>query len=231
MDQAPARTSDELQARYPGDLARRVAHRRKELGKSIEEIATKAGIDPGYLKYFEENASARLSGGAVILLALALETTPEELYGGHVEEVPRGRGPAGPSPELRTLTAEQCWAHLEAGGVGRIVFLSDRGPVAHPVNFASIGGDVVVSTTAAAARALEDQPRVSFQIDRVDEPMREGWSVLATGSARWVDDPDELVELAALGLEPWAGGARHTMIRIAPDEVTGRVIIQRGRPD
>jgi nitroimidazol reductase NimA-like FMN-containing flavoprotein (pyridoxamine 5'-phosphate oxidase superfamily) len=222
-------TSEELQALHPGDLARRAAHRRKELGKSIEEVASKAGIDPGYLKYFEENASARLSGGAVILLALALETTPEELYGGHVGRPP-GRGGAGPNPELRELTAEQCRAHLEAGGVGRIVFVSERGPVAHPVNFASSGGDVVVSTSVEGAGALEDQERVSFQIDRVDEPMREGWSVLATGSARWVDDPDELVELAALGLEPWAGGARHTLIRITPDEVTGRVIIQHGTP-
>jgi nitroimidazol reductase NimA-like FMN-containing flavoprotein (pyridoxamine 5'-phosphate oxidase superfamily) len=212
-------------ATHPSDLARRAAHRRKELGKSIEEVAAKAGIDPGYLRYFEANATARLSGGSLILLAMALETTPGELTGGNLERPP-GRGGPGPSPELRELTPEQCQAHLEVGGVGRVVYVSERGPVAHPVNFASTGGDVVISTTGAAAERLEDQGRVSFQIDRVDEAMSEGWSVLVTGRARWVDDPDELVEVAALELEPWAGGPRHTIIRITPDVVTGRVIIQ-----
>jgi nitroimidazol reductase NimA-like FMN-containing flavoprotein (pyridoxamine 5'-phosphate oxidase superfamily) len=76
-------------------------------------------------------------------------------------------------------------------GVGRVVFVSSRGPVAHPLSFAVSEGDVIVSTTVDHARRLEDQPRVSFQIDRVDESMGEGWSVLVTGPARRVDDSDE----------------------------------------
>ena len=42
---------------HPGDLARRITRRRIELGKSIEEVADKAGLDPGYLRYFEESAT------------------------------------------------------------------------------------------------------------------------------------------------------------------------------
>ena len=56
--------------------------------------------------------------------------------------------------------------------------------------------------------------------------MGEGWSVLVTGRARRVDDPDEIVALAALGLVPWAGGRRHVLVRIRPDEITGRLIVQ-----
>ncbi len=67
---------------------------------------------------------------------------------------------------------------------------------------------------------------MSFEIDRVDESMSEGWSVLVTGAARRVDDPEEVVALAGLGLEPWAGGPRHALVRIHPDEMTGRVITQ-----
>jgi nitroimidazol reductase NimA-like FMN-containing flavoprotein (pyridoxamine 5'-phosphate oxidase superfamily) len=207
-----------------GDLARRVAHRRNELGKSIEEVAEKTGVDPAYLRYFEESPDARLSAGTMILLAMALDTSPEELYGARVERAP-GPGRAIPHGELRTLTPEQCAAHLEGGGVGRLVYLAERGPVAHPVNFVMSDGDIVVSTTPPQANQLESQEHAAFQIDRVDEAMREGWSVLVSGRARRIDDPEELVELAALGLEPWAEGNRHAIVRIRPEIVTGRVIV------
>jgi transcriptional regulator with XRE-family HTH domain len=222
---SPSKAAPEPSSPRAGDLARRVAHRRNELGKSIEEVAEQAGIDPAYLRYFEGSPDARLSAGTMLLLAMALDTTPEQLHGGGVGRPP-GPGRAGPHPELRTLSREQCAAHLEAGGVGRIVFLADRGPVAHPVNFVMSEGDVVLSTTPAQASELEAQQRASFQIDRVDEAMSEGWSVLATGPARLVDDPDEIVDLSSLGLEPWAGGNRHALVRIHPEEVTGRVIVQ-----
>jgi len=221
----PDEQSGDVPSPHPGDLAKRITRRRTELGKSIEEVAEKAGVDPGYLRYFEESAAGHLSAGTVLLLAIALECTPEDLYGGRVDRPP-GHGRAGRHPELRELTAAQCEAHVRAGGVGRVVFLSGRGPVAHPVNFAVSDGDVIVSTTVAQAEHLEEQELVSFEIDRVDESMSEGWSVLVTGAARRVDDPEEVVALAGLGLEPWAGGPRHALVRIHPDEMTGRVITQ-----
>jgi len=219
----------DVPADHTGDLARRVARRRTQLGRSIEEVASKAGIDPGYLRYFEASTGGHLSTGTMLLLALALESTPEELYGGRVDR-PTGRGRAGRHPELTELTSEQCEAHLRAGGVGRLVFVSPRGTVAHPMNYVVSQGDVIVSTTAEQAEHFVGQVRVSFQIDRVDESMSEGWSVLVTGPTRPVDDPDEVVELVALGLVPWAGGERHTLIRIHPDEVTGRLIAQSVAP-
>jgi len=213
-----------------GDLARRVARRRAELGKSVETVASAVGIDPGYLRYFEGSPGVRLSTGTMLLLAVALECTPEELYGARVDRPP-GRGRAGRHPQLSELTAPQCDAHLHAGGVGRVVLVTERGPVAHPLNFAVSDGDVIVSTTVEQAARLEAQAKVSFQIDRVDESMGEGWSVLVTGSAQRVDDPEEIVVLARLGLAPWAGGPRHALVRIHPDETTGRVIAQAVAPD
>ena len=226
---APEESGDDVPADHTGDLARRIARRRTELGLSIEEVAAKAGLDPGYLRYFEESTGGRLSTGTMLLLALALDCTPEDLYGGRVDR-PVGRGRAGRHPQLTALSREQCEAHLRAGGVGRIVFESPRGTVAHPMNYAVSQGDVIVSTTPEQAASLGSQGRVGFQIDRVDESMGEGWSVLVTGTARPVDDPDEVVALAALGLAPWAGGERHTLVRIRPDEVTGRLIAQSTPP-
>ena len=221
---------DASQGADPGDMSRRVLRRRQQLGKSVDEVAAQAGMDPGYLRYFEQHAGARLSAGSLMLLARALETTPAELYGAHVER-PQGRAQPRPNPDLRELTGGQCEAHLEADGVGRVVFVSARGPVAYPVNYVISDGDIIISTTVAAADALENQETVGFQLDRVDEAQSEGWSVLATGRARRVDDPEELQRLSALELEPWAGGERRALVRIMPTELTGRVIVHEAGPD
>jgi transcriptional regulator with XRE-family HTH domain len=155
------------------DLARRIAHRRGELGLSIEEVATRSGIDPGYLGYFERNASANLSAGTLSLIALTLQTSPVELLGGDVDR-PSGHGRAGRDPVLATLTREQCEAHLTAAGVGRVVYATERGPVAVPVNFAFSEGAVIISTDVFKASLLESAKTVGFEIDRVDEALSEG---------------------------------------------------------
>jgi nitroimidazol reductase NimA-like FMN-containing flavoprotein (pyridoxamine 5'-phosphate oxidase superfamily) len=197
---------------------------------SIEELAKSAGMDPGYLWYFEKSPDARLSAGTMYLLALALDTTPLALLGGEIDRPP-GHGRAGRHPVLDTLTKEQCDAHLAAGGVGRVIFTTTRGPVALPVNFEFTDGEVVFSTNDAKALVLETEDVVGFEIDRVDEAMSEGWSVLATGRARRIDDLDEVQRLESLDLEAWAGGGRHTLIGIRPDELTGRVIVHHSNPD
>ena len=206
-----------------GDMSRRVARRRAELGLTIEQLADQTGIDPGYLQYFEDHADARLSEGSTLLLALALQTTPAALRGR--VEWPTGRGRAGPHPQLQPLTPEQCKAHLSAGGVGRVVFSTDRGPVALPVNYEYSDGHIVISTDVAKAAVLESQHIVGFEVDRIDDVMSEGWSVLVTGPARRVDDPEEILALSSLDLESWAGGARHALVAISPKETTGRVIV------
>jgi hypothetical protein len=197
---------------------------------TFEELAKRAGIDPGYLKYFEKSPDARLSAGTLLLMALALDTTPIALLGGDGDR-PSGRGRAGRHPMLDTLSREQCEAHLAAGGVGRIIFSTVRGPVALPVNFEFTEGEVVISTNDAKASLLQAEEVVGFEIDRVDDAMCEGWSVLATGPVRRIEDPQEVQRLASLDLEAWAGGARHSLIGIRPDEVTGRVIIHYSDPD
>jgi nitroimidazol reductase NimA-like FMN-containing flavoprotein (pyridoxamine 5'-phosphate oxidase superfamily) len=216
-------TPPDLPSAQAGDLGRRLARRRAALGKSIEETAAQAGIDPAYLRYVEQSAAANLSTGTTLLLALALECTPEELTGGRLDR-PTGRGRAGRHPQLRELSAEQCRAHLQPGGVGRVVFRSERGPVAHPLNFVVDNGDVIVSTTTAHAEVIAGHAPVGFEVDRMDAVMSEGWSVLLTGTARRVEDPEEVAALRTLGLAPWAGGARHSLVRIHPDVLTGRVI-------
>jgi nitroimidazol reductase NimA-like FMN-containing flavoprotein (pyridoxamine 5'-phosphate oxidase superfamily) len=73
------------------------------------------------------------------------------------------------------------------------------------------------------AEAMRDQ-QVSFDVDHLDEALTEGWSVLLSGTARIVTDPDELKHAAALGIRPWAGGERDVYVRMAFTQVTGRRI-------
>jgi transcriptional regulator with XRE-family HTH domain len=212
------------------DLARRIAARRKEKHMGIDELATAAGIDPGYLSYFERSPNANLSGGTLLLIALALDTSPRELLGG-TKDTPAGRGRARSHASLNELTAEQCETHLSANGVGRIVYTTPRGPVALPVNYEFTEGQVVFSTDDAKASALAATDAVGFEIDRVDDVLSEGWSVLVSGPCRRVQDPGEVQRLSSLGLEPWAGGDRHELMAITPAAVTGRVIVHESPAD
>ncbi|WP_435832463.1 pyridoxamine 5'-phosphate oxidase family protein [Nonomuraea rubra] len=64
---------------------------------------------------------------------------------------------------------------------------------------------------------------IGFQADRIDEPRREGWSVLVQGPAHHVPD-DEVATVSGAGVTPWAAGQRHLYIRIVPHQITGRRI-------
>lgn len=208
-----------------GDLSRRVAHRRQELGLTREEVARRAGMAPGYLDYLEQNPAA-LRTGQLLRLAAALETTILHLRGGDVDRPP-GPGRAGSHPRLDVLSTEECEAHLAGGGIGHFVFLAPQGPIALPVNFRFLDGDVVFYTRAEGLLAAAAGSTVSFEVDHIDEAMSEGWSVLIMGRAQLVDDPAELEQLSELGIEPWPGGHRDAVIRVVTETISGRAIRQQ----
>lgn len=215
----PGRTS------RPSDLGRRIAQRRRDVGLSREELAQRARMAESYVEYLEDQA-AHVPLIAVSRLALALDTSVDELLGGAVEVPPGQRRPAA-GAGLETLNERECRRLVAAGGVGRFVFTTQRGPVAVPVNYRMMEGDIVFRTAEGTSlTAVSDAEPVSFEVDRLDDAMSEGWSVLVTGRVRRVS-PDELRQLEALRVEPWAGGERTVYLRLEPREVTGRRIRAR----
>lgn len=144
----------------------------------------------------------------------------------------RGRalGPAS-GRVLQTLTPAECYDLLSPGGLGRVVFSTLDGPVALPVNFAMVGRTVVLRTGVDTQLASHLDCKAGFEADRLDETLSEGWSVLVTGRGRRISDQDEYQRLASLDLEAWAGGPRHTLVAIAADQVTGRVIVHQSPPE
>jgi nitroimidazol reductase NimA-like FMN-containing flavoprotein (pyridoxamine 5'-phosphate oxidase superfamily) len=207
-----------------GDLGRRIIEGRERAGLPRWEAARRAGLATSYLRYLETSPAPRLALGDLDRLATALSTTPSALLGVGLDVPPGQSGPAD-APALESLDADQCRAHLADGGIGRFVYDSERGPVAVPVNFRMLGPDIVFRTAPRGGLAAASWgPRVSFEIDNLDEDLAEGWSVLVSGQAMIVTAPDELAELGSLGVEPWAGGDRSCYIKIAPSAISGRRI-------
>jgi transcriptional regulator with XRE-family HTH domain len=206
------------------DLGRRIAEQRARAGLSRQEVAEKAGMSPEYLAYLETSLAPNPSAGALYRLAAALGAAPAALTGAGLA-VPPGQHGAARHPVLEDLTEAECRAHLESGGIGRFLFVEDRGPVAVPVNYAMLGDDIVFRTNDTTAEAgAVGQPRVSFDVDHIDDVLSEGWSVLVSGTASILTKPEDLRAAADLHIEPWAGGDRDTYIRLVPDEITGRRI-------
>ncbi|GAA3246285.1 MULTISPECIES: pyridoxamine 5'-phosphate oxidase family protein [unclassified Streptomyces] len=207
-----------------GDLGRRIARRRAQLGLTRKETAIRAGMAPSYLRHLEEHPGAAPSAGALLRLAGALRTTVSELAGGTTETAP-GPGSALRDARLVALGPDECRRLLGTHGVGRLVVPLTDEILAVPVNYSVVDGAVVFRTDPATAPGRAAGRRVAFEVDRIDDAFGVGWSVLVQGTARTVTDPDEQRTLTARAYSnPWAGGPRTTWMRIDPDGITGRRI-------
>jgi transcriptional regulator with XRE-family HTH domain len=208
-----------------GDIGRRIAMRREELGLSQEETAERAGIAPGYLRYVEHDSTAAPGIATLQSLATALGTSVSALSGGEAD-LPPGRGQAAGRAKLVELGTEECWRLLSTHGVGRIALSMPDGLTVLPVNYTVADGTIAFRTSPASTPAEATDTRCAFEVDEVDDALSQGWSVLVRGMAHTVTDPAGVRRLdgqACTG--PWAGGDRDLWIRITPSSVTGRRIV------
>ncbi|MBO2530116.1 MULTISPECIES: helix-turn-helix domain-containing protein [Thermobifida] len=219
--------------RARGDLGRRVAYRRAELGLSQEEVAERAGMAAGYIDYLERNPP-NLSPGALSRLADALQTTPEALLGMGFDEPEGAHVTRVPKPKLQEIDSQECMELIKAGGVGRIAFTmpGEAAPTVLPVNFLVRNETIIFRTSGHGIIAEHASNQyISFEVDRLDGITNEGWSVLVVGLARPVRDPVELERLRKTApVQPWAAGDRDLFITIIPKQVTGRRIEHESMP-
>ena len=127
---------------------------------------------------------------------------------------------------LRTLSPAECIGLLEPGGIGRVGFASAEGIMMLPVNFAVTGKAIIFRTAPDTLLALYADAQVSFEVDRFDAALHEGWSVLVHGRAHKVTEEHAVKRLEDVTphLRPWAPGARDVYVRIAPARISGRCI-------
>ncbi|WP_324615516.1 pyridoxamine 5'-phosphate oxidase family protein [Streptomyces sp. Mg1] len=68
---------------------------------------------------------------------------------------------------------------------------------------------------------------MAFEADRIDDAMKQGWSVMAVGEAEGVVDAAGKQRLDAVARSmPWAGGDRTHWMKITPIRITGRRVVQ-----
>jgi transcriptional regulator with XRE-family HTH domain len=207
---------------HPGDLGRRVRHRREELGLTRAQAAARAGIDEAVVTYIEEQP-ASVGAETVLRLAYALDLPDYSLLGSDADVPPEF---GGRRPRLDVLDGVECWRLLGDHGVGRIAFLAepDEPPHVHPLNYVVREGSLVLRTRQGSlldctlARFPQGCP-AGFEVDHIDDAQREGWSVLVRGLAMPTDSGNGPAEV-----EPWAGGVAVHSLRLTPSIITGRRI-------
>jgi transcriptional regulator with XRE-family HTH domain len=210
----------------PGDLSKRIARRRTELRLSLAQLAARTGISLRYLEYLERYP-ARPDGATLRKLAATLRTTPAALLGAGTQAPPGYRRLPGP-PVIAKLTSAECLRLIAPGGVGRIAFGTASGPVVLPVTFAVLAGTIVIRTGQGTVIEGHADDQVAFEVDRIDEALGQGWSVLVRGPAHRVAHPAELRHIQRdTVLRPWQGEDRDVWVRIIPDTITGRRIDSR----
>lgn len=108
--------------------------------------------------------------------------------------------------------------------VGRVVYSRYAMPAVHLVNFRLDGRDVVFRTRKGAklAAAVADTV-VAFEVDRIDEEARTGWTVTLTGRSSVVTRPEEIARLNWLDVDPWVPDREYYVV-IHTGRITGRRI-------
>ncbi|MFI5763427.1 helix-turn-helix domain-containing protein [Streptomyces sp. NPDC051563] len=204
-----------------GDLGRRVTARREELGITREELGERCGAAASYIAYVEERAAAP-SMGMLVGLADGLETTVAELTG-RTTDSPPGMGTSMRGSASTVLSEAECHRLLSTHGIGRVGFSGMEGLAVFPVNYVVVGDEIAFRTAADSRLAEASGTEVAFEVDHIDDAMREGWSVMAVGELSGITDGERVSHLYSVARSlPWAGGPRTHWMTVAPTRVSGR---------
>src|SRR5581483_8403677 len=102
--------------------------------------------------------------------------------------------------------AAECHRLIAPGGIGRIGFGTTSGPVVLPFNFTVVDGTIVLRTAEGSMIEGHADELVALEVDRIDEALCQGWSVLVRGQAHRVAHPAELRRMQDnAAVWPWAG--------------------------
>ena len=134
-----------------------------------------------------------------------------------------GLGLTQPPSGAQRLDDAEAMRLLASIDYGRVVFTLTALPAIRPVNHLVDEGRIIIRTRltsaiSAAVRSAEGVV-VAYEADSFDPRTRTGWSVVVTGRAHTVTDPEQVLRYEQL-LDPWVNYA-DTVIAIEPGLVTG----------
>jgi hypothetical protein len=130
-----------------------------------------------------------------------------------------------PTPgSFRVLEPHECWALARSAVLGRLAVSVGGRPDVFPVNYAVDRATVVFRTAEGTKLStVVTNPHVAFEVDGWDAAAGTAWSVVIKGRARRVTRTDDLIDSMSLPLYPWHGGRKECIVRIDPEQVTGRL--------
>lgn len=127
------------------------------------------------------------------------------------------------APKAESLTTKQCWKLLSDTSVGRLAVTVDGKPDVFPVNY-KIDGESLLFRTGAGTKinAINENASVAFEADAVSAEFGLAWSVVVKGNAEIVPADNNELNTTTHGLFPWQGVGKSHLIRIVPENITGR---------
>ena len=130
--------------------------------------------------------------------------------------------PQGPVEEL---AESSCWLLLESSSVGRLGVSSYGQPQIFPVDFYARRPDILFRTAAGTKlRELSSNSRVAFEVDHMADG--DSWSIVINGSARVLENPDDIAIADRAPLPNWVPTAPYVYVRITPSAIRGRRFIR-----
>jgi nitroimidazol reductase NimA-like FMN-containing flavoprotein (pyridoxamine 5'-phosphate oxidase superfamily) len=125
---------------------------------------------------------------------------------------------------FETLPTDRCISLLsDTTTVGRVGFAGPSGQELLPVNFVYTDGSIYLATQEGSALAplADGMADVAFEVDHIEALSQSGWSVVAKGHSERVD------AIPGRQPRPWATGDRSLFVKIVPESITGRHVMQR----
>ena len=138
-----------------------------------------------------------------------------------------GLGLARAATGAQRLTSTEAIRLLASISYGRVVFTLNALPAIRPVNHLVDEGRIIIRSrlTASISSAVRSTEGivVAYEADSIDPQTRTGWSVVVTGHAHTIIDPDQVSRYEQL-LYPWVNHA-DTVVAIEPAIITGFRIV------
>ena len=131
---------------------------------------------------------------------------------------------------IEELTESECWTLLRSAEVGRLAVSIGDHPDIFPINHFIDGNTVLFRSGAGTKLAAAVLGRaVAFEVDGYEVDDGVAWSVVVKGKARQIENMFEFLDAEQLPLFPWHIGPKPNIVRIEPDEITGRRFYAAGR--